>query len=407
MAYPKLVEGYVERRFGAESLGGATSEDEDTLPLAIRAMDVEPGDPVKWRVHGHIPSGELVLIVADGGVGKTTVALAIAGAVAGGYAVGDHPNHRAEQAPVLFVSEEDSVAVLANHLEALGAGHGWDPRHVMSNVHILALGGVQLSETRWQVHIASEAERVGAGLVVFDPLFEVSGADEDSNTQQRPVVKFCRALMHRTGAAVLVVHHFGKAGEGKRRIDRVRGASAWYNAARAVFALEERDDGLQVECLKMSRAAKPPAFVLERSVVADQHNPGIWRSATLRHRTVRSADLDLAQRWVLEQLDATEERLTTTDLKKLAVGSGYSGEQIQGALKHLELTRLIDFTPGNRGSKFWGRATLPGNVGNLAQSTLPTLPDGCPARSGGQAAPCPPPIGGKATVAAADGREAT
>jgi KaiC/GvpD/RAD55 family RecA-like ATPase len=358
------------------------------LGRAVRACDIAADEPVTWLQYGEIPACEIVLVVGDAGGCKTGYVLKVAAAKA------------AEGMQVLLVSEEDPPAVLRNRLEAIAVGHRWDVAVVLRNVHVLALTGLQLTDLRWQAHLLSEVERLGALLVVLDPLFELTGADEDSNVAQRPILRFLRLLMARTGATVIVVHHFGKAGEGKRKIDRVRGASAWFGAARAVYALEARDDGVGVECLKMSRALRPAPYVLELTVVSDEENPGVWRSATFRRRSLEAADVDLAEAWILERLAPAGARFTTTELRALAMGTGRSREDLAGGLRRLAASGRITFDPGPRGAKYWRLPTLPDASGKVAEPTLPTLPGGCRAGSAGTPPPCPPPLGGKARLAA-------
>ena len=358
------------------------------LSRAVRACDIVADEPVTWLQYGEIPAREIVLVVGDAGACKTGHVLKVAAAKA------------AEGMVVLLVSEEDPPAVLRNRLEAIAVGHRWDVGVVLRNVHVLALTGLQLTDLRWQAHLLSEVKRLGALLVVLDPLFELTGADEDSNVAQRPILRFLRLLMVQTGATVIVVHHFGKAGEGKRKIDRVRGASAWFGAARAVYALEARDDGVGVECLKMSRALRPAPYVLELAVVTDEENPGVWRSATFRRREVEAADVDLAETWILEQLAPAGATFTTTELRTLAKGTGRSREDLGGGLRRLAASGRITFAPGAHGKKHWRRSTLPDGVGKVEELSLPTLPEACPARSAGTPPACPPPIGGKARWAA-------
>ena len=376
----------IASRYGAESLDrGSRDQAEEPLPEAVRACDIEAGDPVKWLQYGEIPAQEITLIVGDAGGGKTGYVLKI---VAG---------KAAEGSAVLVVSEEDPAEVLRNRIEAIATGHRWDLGVVLGNVHVLALSGLQLSEVRWQLHLLAEIERIGAALVILDPLFELAGVDEDSNVAQRPVLRFLRLLMVRTACTLMVVHHFGKAGEGKRKIDRVRGASAWFGAARAVYAIESREDGIQVECLKLSRAVRPATYVLELTVSTDPDNAGIWRSATFRHRALKGADGDLAEVWILEQV--AREALTSTELRKLALGTGRSREDLASALRRLEASGRITFDPGSRGAKHWRPPTLPPGSGKVVESTLPTLPDIVPARSESPAGGCPTPFRGVGTLA--------
>ena len=368
----------------ATAAAAPVPRDEEALPAAVRACDIECGEPVTWLEYGTIPAREITLVVGDPGGGKTSVVLKIVAAKA------------AEGLAVLVVSGEDPPEVIRNRLEAIAVGHCWDVAVVLRHVHVLALTGLQLGDLKGQVHLLAEVERTGALLVVLDPLFELAGVDEDSNVAQRPVLRFLRLLIVRTGTAVIVVHHFGKAGEGKRKVDRVRGASAWFGAARAVYAVEPRDDGVQVECLKLSRAVRPAPYVLERTVVTDDENPGVWRSATFHQRSLQAADVDLAEQWILKQLAPAGAALTTTDLRKLALGTGRSREALAGALRGLEASGQITFDPGARGAKHWRRATLPDAVGKVVETTLPTLPNLAPAGSKSPAGGCPAPLGGQA-----------
>lgn len=353
---------------------------DDALPLAVRACDLGDHAFMSWLVEGRIPVAEVTLVVGDAGSGKTSYVLKITA------------DQAARGCPVLFVSGEDPAEILSNRLLAIGVGQGWDPDEILRNVYFLALTGLQLIDSRWQSHLIAEVKRVGAILVVLDPLYELAGTQEDSNDAQRPVLRFLRMLISSTGTTVLICHHFGKAAEGRRKIDRVRGASAWYGAARAVYAIETRDEGLQVECLKMSRMAKPAPYFLARTIVSDSGNPGIWRSAIFCERR-DATDAEKAGLWIVSQLSSGA-TFTTSALRRLVPGSGCSRQALTTALRQLEANGRITFTPGPRGAKQW-RLTLPVELGNVDGSTLPTLPDLVPARSTAYVQPCPPPIGGR------------
>jgi len=226
--------------------------------------------------------------------------------------------------------------------------------------------GLQLIESRWQSHLLAEVRRIGAVLVVLDPLYELAGVQEDSNDAQRPILRFLRMLMATTGTTVLICHHFGKAAEGRRKIDRVRGASAWYGAARAVYAIEARNEGIQVECLKMSRAAKPVPYLLGKMIVSDNENPAIWLSAMFCERTA-ATEIQGAEQWILSQLTSGT-AFTTSDLRQLAPGSGYSHSSLTKAPRQLSASSRITFTPGPRGAKHLKLAS-PGETANVEPTT--------------------------------------
>jgi RecA-family ATPase len=184
---------------------------------AIGAIDAPPQPPMSWLIRDLWPAAQIGLFVGDGGAFKSSAALHMACAIAGGYSVFER--YRVERAaPVLIVSAEDDLAVVLMRLEAFIAGHEWDRDRVMSNVHIIADGEPSLGEAVWKLHLLGEAERIRPGFIILDPWAELMGGDENSNTDARPAIKYLRRLATVSGAGVAVVHHAGKAGAaGKAR----------------------------------------------------------------------------------------------------------------------------------------------------------------------------------------------
>jgi hypothetical protein len=368
------------------------------LPGAVCALHAPPPEPISWTVEDLWTAGDIGLLVGDGGSFKSTAAVAMAAAIAGGYPVwGRFP---AERRPVLIVSAEDPMGVVMMRLESFVAGHGWDRDRVLGNVHLFATPELTLSDVRWQAHLAAEAKRLDVGLVILDPLADLLAGDENSNTDVRPVIKWARALGASTKAGIAIVHHAGKAGTDKRPLDRIRGASALASAARTILFFEYSDTGVTVEHLKMSRAPKLSTFVLTRQIDSDPSNRAQWHSATLTYESARTAALNRAEAFIWAQVTASPAKLTTTDLKKAAIGSGISGEDIGKAITALQAMLKIDYEPGSRGAKYWfpKRAATPpapmestngtnnhdlaGSVRQGGKTTLPTLPGPCPATSG-------------------------
>lgn len=257
------------------------------LPQPLCLLGLEPPPPVPWLADGFLLANEYQVLGGEGGSFKTTAALAIACALAGGYPVfGAFPVGQA--VPVIVVSEEDSLEVINGHILAIIDGMGYESARVLANLHVLALEGVSLHETQWTLHLQECAERLAAELVVFDPLADLLTESESDPNSARPVVQFFRRLT-RQGAAVLLVAHLGKPKEGYGRVHRLRGAGSWANAARALYLLEQRDGGLWLTCEKLSRAKRSDAFELALEIEAHPANPGTWTSAKLEARGVVGA----------------------------------------------------------------------------------------------------------------------
>ena len=345
------------------------SDDEPAYPQARCALTAAPEEPLRYRVRRMILDSEPGLLAAEGGQGKTTAAIAVCGATINGSPIFDNPDFKPEPGPVLFVSEEDSGGVLRNRLEALIEGQGWDRDRVLGGFHYMALEGANLNDVGWQQHIQAEAERLGAVLVVFDPLFDLTEGGE-SNEDLKPVIRYARRLARGTGAAVWILHHAGKAVEGRKAIDRIRGASALNQHARFIWFLEEVEGGISFQCLKLSRAKKPAPFVVRSEVEVDPENETLWTSARLTYVSAHVAEKQTAERFIMDMLTRYEHGVTSTDLRKLAAGK-INNAAVAEAQKNLEAMNIIIFDKGPRGSKLWRL----NSARALRQGTLPELPE--------------------------------
>jgi phage/plasmid primase-like uncharacterized protein len=339
-------------------------------PRAVRLGDISPAVTVEFAIHRLATAREPVLIVSDDGAGKTTVLLSILCAMAAEERVLDR--FTVTGGPVLFISEEDSCEVLRNHAEAIARGHGWDIGRIHERVHVLALEGVQVEDDKWRRLILEEIRRLGVVAVGLDPYADLTRAKENDNDETRPFKSFLREICA-LGATPFVCHHAGKAGEGKRKRDRIRGASALAAAARSILFLEETPAGIAIEPLKLSRSVRHEPFVVSRKIDADAENPACWVRARLSYVAEHEAEERSADAFVLGLLDK-HEAPTTTELKGYARGTGFSGEDISQALKRLQADGRITFEAGARGAKHW-RLTLPEDSRQGAQMSLPNLPD--------------------------------
>jgi hypothetical protein len=332
---------------------GAQAPDADALPSPIRASDIEEGEPVVFSVADLITAGDFGLIAGEDGSMKTTLALHLAGAIAGGYRA--FGRFAVVRGPVLCVSEEDDAPVIRNRLEAMCRGHGWDPAVVLGNVHVLAKTELRLNSAAWRAHLTHHLDALAVRLLIVDPLAEVSTGEENSNSDGRADLQALRSFARPSGANVLVIHHFGKPMEGKRLVDRIRGNTAIKSGSRFTYAVEHDDAAkeITVTCVKLSRAPKLPPFVVRYIIQAEPENRAVWTVARFDYVDMREAKLEHAELFVLKQLGLGE-RMNTTELKKAATGSGVSGEEVSKAIKVLEMARRIDFVDGPSGSKLWG-----------------------------------------------------
>ncbi len=185
----------------------------------------KPVPDTDWLVEDLFVRSEATALVADGGVGKSWITMALALAVAGGddeflgLPVKRHGR-------VLYVDEENSADLVFQRLNALGMKE----RH-RENLDYIWYGGVDLLNEPEK--LLEEAVELEPELVVLDSLSRVTmGAEENSNTDMTKLLRGgIVPIARETGAAVIVVHHTDASGT------RTRGATAIRNAADQVVSV--------------------------------------------------------------------------------------------------------------------------------------------------------------------------
>jgi len=325
-----------------------------TLPRAIRAVDAPPPKPIEWLIRDLWPMGELGLLVGDGGAFKSTVALHLAAAIAGGYPVFDR--YAVTQRPAMIISAEDPQDIVLMRLDAIITGHGWSRSRTLANTYLMCDGEPTLGSARWRMHLSAEIERTKPGFIVLDPWAELQGGDENSNTDARPAIKFLRSVAKSVNAGVAVVHHAGKAGPDKRALDRIRGASALPSAARVIWFFDYQEAGVAVECLKLSRAPRTPAFMVKRNIAHLAGNRAQWTKAQLTVEDQNTFALTRAENFVIDQLRLTSTgRRTTAEFRELVkeVGRGVSRFDLSRALTTLQARNVISFEQGKQNTRHW------------------------------------------------------
>lgn len=223
----------------------------DAIRAALEAEEPESPLPgiLDYEPHLH-------LLVGRPKSGKTTLALAIARAWAGGFApwsggVGRHgPGSRA-----LVVSREQPVKRLANTLRRMhntGAQHG-DPwggdrlglicrgTNDPTARRMLELGNDGLEALR---SVLAGADKAGdpIGLLVLDSLSRLKPPDveENDNDGISRWLDSLESLCDRFGCWVLLIHHEGHTSRDTR--GAARGASAMAAAAQVIMRLEREDN---------------------------------------------------------------------------------------------------------------------------------------------------------------------
>ena len=224
---------------GSYERNGHQAEDrlrECSRPVATLLSEVEP-ERIEWLWPGRIPLGKLTVLDGDPGLGKSAMTLDIAARVSAGLELPD--GERCEPAGVLLMSAEDGLAdTIRPRLDAAGA----DTKRILALTTKTDQQGAEqmVSIPEDLPLIEREIQRMGARLVVVDPLMAFLSGDTNSHKDQdvRRALAPLASLAQRTGAAVLIVRHLNKAGGGNT-LYRGGGSIGIIGAARAALVVAE------------------------------------------------------------------------------------------------------------------------------------------------------------------------
>ena len=290
----------IETLGAVRRLAEVAQSSHDTRPLdPITWAKAATPVPRQWIIRDWLPLGAVTILAGPGGIGKSRWALQLAGGVAsggdmdrwvGGWTDDSYGTLTLgnalprEGAPVLYATWEDSAEeifrrlaevsgppapwVTPTRLEELhivdmaGRGPLWGPdvgRHILTAAGMLAVGH-QLRDL---------AERLGAILVILDPLAAVYAGDENARALVRAFMADWDAWARAADLSVLILSHPPKSGAA------YAGSTDWQAAARAMWQLEqaelnpkrrkgaEAESGWRLAVVKSNYGPKPQQLRLE------------------------------------------------------------------------------------------------------------------------------------------------
>lgn len=180
----------------------------------ILLSDVER-EEVKWLWAGRIPAGKITVLDGDPGLGKSVFTTDLAARVSTGRTFPD--SAPCELGGVVLMNAEDGLAdTIRPRVDAVGG----DPSRILALAEVPDEEDPTLSRTLSIPAdldiIESGIERVGAKLVIIDPLmaFLTSATDSHKDQDIRRVLASLKFLAERTGVAIVLVRHLNKSSGG-------------------------------------------------------------------------------------------------------------------------------------------------------------------------------------------------
>ncbi|HUD34587.1 MAG TPA: AAA family ATPase [Variovorax sp.] len=200
--------------------------------IVLLCGDALTPQPIAWLWPGWLAQGKLHILAGAPGQGKTTIAVTLAATITIGGRFPD--GTRCEAGNVLVWSGEDDPAdTLLPRMIAAGAD-----RSRVFFVDGARINGevVPFDPARDMLGLLEAVDSIGGcSLLVVDPVVSAVGGDSHKNGEVRRALQPLVDLAAATGAAVLGVSHFSKAGQGGDPTQRVVGSVAFAAVARVVL----------------------------------------------------------------------------------------------------------------------------------------------------------------------------
>lgn len=202
----------------------------------------------RWIYGNHYCRGFVSVTASAGGIGKTSLTMVEALAVATGRPLLGEKVH--EQCNVWFICLEDPMDELKLRLAAIMREYGVTHDEIRGRFFMDAEDTINITlaaETRDGLventplanAIRDKIIENQIGLVISDPFISMHAVNENSNPSIQAVVAMVRKVTRETSCAFGMIHHIRKTGGEDATIDSVRGAGALIGAARSARVLNK------------------------------------------------------------------------------------------------------------------------------------------------------------------------
>ena len=172
--------------------------------------------------------------------------------------------HRCEKLPAIYINFELHDWAVKDRVMAL-QGARPECANTQGNLHFWNLRGRNTDITLLRPQLEEQLDRHGYGLIILDPAYKWLGnRDENSNGDIAGLMNEFEALAQRTGAAVVIAHHFAKGdSSAKAAIDRASGAGAWSRDPDSIVTLSpHEEDNCYTVTTILRNLPQKPEFVL-------------------------------------------------------------------------------------------------------------------------------------------------
>lgn len=313
------------------------------LSQLVRLDTVDPVE-IQWLWKPYIPRNYLTLLEGDPGGGKSTVSLAIGGAISTGANI---LGNQFPQGNVLVLSAEDGNAdVIVPRLIKMGANR----KRIFTPKELLTIDDAGISL------LTNLIRSINPMLVIIDPLVAYLSGDMDMNqaNQVRHILKQLAEIAEIYHTSILCLRHVGKS-KGRNPLYGGLGSIDFTAAARSVIVAAIYDEDTSENLLlhiKCNLAKKGSTI----SYKLDETNALLWNGfSDLKYQDLAevntSSTVPDIKAWLEEEL-LDGERLAS-ELLETSDKRGYSRASLNRAKKSLNVITFNKAEQGKKGAGKW------------------------------------------------------
>jgi KaiC/GvpD/RAD55 family RecA-like ATPase len=229
---------------------------EDAPPPDITANELGDFNPMTiptrpWLFGDQLLTGYVTAFVAPPGVGKSTLTILIAIAVAQGMEFAGHLTHK--QGKVWLYNNEDDMPEMRRRIAAGAQTMDVSIKDISTEIFVNTGDerALMVAKTDKNGNVTqtpdidgmiAEIKKRDIKLLIIDPFAETHAVNENSNDDIKQVAMMYRRIAKKCDCAVLLVHHTRKTASGMDggvagNMDSARGAGAFTGVCRVVSTL--------------------------------------------------------------------------------------------------------------------------------------------------------------------------
>lgn len=376
------------KSMGAPVADREPANTEDLLSL-FKPLEDFPEEEASWLVPGWIPEGQITLIAADGGIGKTTLWCHIIAALSNGTTcILDPPGYVRQPMKITFLTTEDSVRKkLRKKLRLNGAN--------MKNIITPDFAADKTGLLRKLKFGTSEMETVlrtlRPALCIFDPVqgFTPPKVNMGSRNEMRDCMSPLISIGEDVNTTALIVCHTNKRPKASGR-DRIADSADLWDVSRSVlmagFTEEQGVRYLSNEKSNYGPLQETVLFTIDAD--GQIHKAGTsWkrdREYIQGAEQAKSAPVrEDCMAFLVKILNEAGGAMPTAELDKKAGLAGYSFSAIKRAKSSLKAEgKIRNFHTGSPKDRVWHMQLL-----TTPESGSEELPNGTPTPWDGHTGP--------------------